>query len=123
MDGILDILGGIIGNTNGIAPGLELDFQFFGFEFSSQSEYIFDFHDKENWFFYNWTDLTYSPIEWLWFGLSFQRTRLYKTNLDFQYGLVAGGGYKWFGLTGYAYNLGLTDPYFICALTFTFPEP
>jgi hypothetical protein len=116
------MIGGMVGNTNGIAPGLELDFQFYGFEFSSQSEYVLDFNDKENFYFYNWTDFTYSPIEWLWFGLSLQRTRLYQTDLEFQYGLMAGGGYKWFGLSGYLYNLGLDDPYLILSLSFTFPE-
>ena len=119
---ITPMLGGIVGHTNGMAPGLKLDFQLYGFEFSSQSEYVVDVLDKENNFFYNWTDFTYSPLDWLWFGLSLQRTRLYKTDLEFQYGLMAGGGYKWFGLSGYLYNLGLDDPYLILSMSFTFPE-
>jgi hypothetical protein len=119
---ITPMLGGILGNTNGIAPGLELDFQYYGFELSTQSEYVFDFQGMDNNYFYNWTDFTYSPLDWLWFGLSFQRTRLYETPLEFQYGLLAGGGYKWFGLTGYLYNLGSDDPYLILSLTINVPE-
>jgi len=119
---ITPMLGGVLGNTNGIATGLELDFQYYGFELSSQSEYVFDFSGKDNDYFYNWTDLTYSPRDWLWLGLSFQRTRLYKTAKESQYGLMAGGGYKWFGLTGYIYNPGTDDPYFILSLSFNFPE-
>jgi len=119
---ITPMLGGILGNTNGMAPGLELDFQYYGFEWSSQSEYVFDFKGMDNNFFYNWTDFTYSPLDWLWFGLSLQRTRLYQTDLELQYGLMAGGGYKWFGLTGYLYNLGSDDPYLILSLTINVPE-
>jgi hypothetical protein len=79
---ITPMIGGIVGNTDGLAPGLELDFLFYGFEFYSESEYVFDFDGKEDYFYYNWTDFTYSPLDWLWFGISIQRTRLYETDLE-----------------------------------------
>jgi len=119
---ITPMLGGIVGHVYGMAPGLELDFQFYGFEFSSQSEYVLDFNDKANYYFYNWTDFTYSPLDWLWFGLSIQRTRLYQTNLELQPGILVGGGYRWFGLTGYLFNLGFDDPYLALSLSITVPE-
>ena len=119
---ITPMVGGIAGNINGIAPGLEFDFEFYGFELYSESEYVFDLQDKENDFYYNWTDFTYSPLDWLWFGLSAQRTRLYQTDLEFQSGLLIGGGYKWFGLSGYLYNPGSDDPYLILSLSITLPE-
>jgi hypothetical protein len=119
---ITPMLGGIVGNTNGIAPGLEFVFEFYGFELYSESEFVFDFNDHEYDFFYNWMDFTYSPLDWLWFGLSAQRTRLYQTDLEIQRGLIIGGGYKWFGLTGYLYNLGFDDPYLILSLSITVPE-
>ena len=119
---ITPMIGGILGNTDGIAPGLELDFCFFGFEFYSESEYIFDFDGKEEYFYYNWTDFTYSPLDWLWFGLSIQRTKLYETDLEIQRGLELGGGYRWIGLTGYIYNLGWDEPYGIITLSVNLPE-
>jgi hypothetical protein len=119
---ITPMLGGIVGNTNGIAPGLELDFLFYGFEFYSESEYIFDFDGKEDYFYYNWTDFSYSPLDWLWFGVSIQRTKLYDTDLEIQRGLLLGGGYRWFGLSGYLYNLGWDEPYGIITLTVSIPE-
>lgn len=119
---ITPMVGGIAGNINGIAPGLEFDFEFYGFELYSESEYVFDLQDKENDFYYNWTDFTYSPLDWLWFGLSTQRTRLYQTDLEFQSGLLIGGGFKWFGLSGYLYNPGSDDPYLILSLSITLPE-
>ena len=119
---ITPMLGGIVGNTNGIAPGLELTFNFYGFELYSESEYIFDFDGKEDYFYYNWTDFSYSPLDWLWFGISIQRTKLYDTDLEIQRGLLLGGGYRWFGLSGYLYNLGWDEPYGIITLTVSIPE-
>jgi len=119
---ITPMVGGIVGNTNGMAPGLEFDFVFYGFELYSESEYVIDFQDHENQYFYNWTDFTYSPLDWLWFGLSAQRTRLYQTDLEIQRGLLIGGGYKWFGLSAYLFNIGFDDPLFVLSLSFTFPE-
>jgi hypothetical protein len=119
---ITPMVGGIVGNTDGIAPGLELDFLFYGFEFYSESEYIFDFDGKEDYFYYNWTDFSYSPLDWLWFGVSIQRTKLYDTDLEIQRGLLLGGGYRWFGLSGYLYNIGWDEPYGIIILTVSIPE-
>jgi hypothetical protein len=119
---ITPMAGGIAGNTYGIAPGLELTFSYFGFELYTESEYLFDLQDREGNFFYVWTDFTYSPLDWLWFGLSGQRTRLYETDLEVERGLLLGGGYRWFGLTGYLYNPGFDDPFVIITISLSFPE-
>jgi hypothetical protein len=119
---ITPMIGGLLGNTKGIAPGLKLDFIFNRFELYSESEYVFDSESTDNNYYYNWTDLTYSPNDWLWFGLSGQRTRLYHTDLDIQRGLLLGGSYKWLEMTGYLYNLGFDQPYFILSLSAGFPQ-
>ncbi len=117
---ITPMLGGVVGLSNGIAPGLEFTFTYKGFEIYSESEYLFEFESSENNFYYQWTDLTYSPNDWLWFGISGQRTRLYKTDLDIQRGLLIGGGYKSVELTGYLYNLGFDDPFLLITLSASF---
>jgi hypothetical protein len=117
---ITPMAGAAIGNTNGLAPGLEITLGFYGFELYTESEYIFDLDAREDNFYYNWTDLSYSPTDWLWFGLSIQRTKLYQTDLEIQRGLLLGGGYKWFGINGYLYNIGWDDPYFILSLSLNF---
>lgn len=117
---ITPMLGGVVGLSNGIAPGIEFTFTYKGFEIYSESEYLFEFESSENNFYYQWTDLTYSPNDWLWFGISGQRTRLYKTDLDIQRGLLIGGGYKSFELTGYLYNLGFDEPFVLLTLSASF---
>ncbi len=115
---ITPMIGGVVGLSNGIAPGVKTTLNFKNFEFYSESEYFFDFKSSENFFFYTWTDLTYAPTEWLWFGISGQRTRLYKTDLDVQRGLLIGAGLKKWELTMYGYNLfGSDDPFLIVTLS------
>lgn len=116
------MLGGVVGNTNGIAPGLELTFGLHGFELYSEMEYIFDLQSSDGNFFYNWTDFSYSPLDWLWFGVSAQQTKVHKADLEPEWGFLLGGGYRWFGLTGYMFNLGTDDPYAVITLTVSLPE-
>ncbi len=117
---ITPMVGGVVGLSNGIAPGLEFTFTYKSFEIYNESEYLFEFESSENNFYYQWTDLTYSPKDWLWFGISGQRTRLYKTDLDIQRGLLIGGAYKSFELTGYLYNIGFDDPFVLLTLSASF---
>jgi hypothetical protein len=117
---ITPMLGGVVGLSNGIASGLEFTFTFQNFELYSEQEYLFDINTRDNNFFYAWTDLTYAPMDWLWFGISGQRTRLYQTDVELQKGLVLGGAYKSFELTGYLYNLGFDDPFVLITLSASF---
>jgi len=117
---ITPMVGGVVGLSNGIAAGLEFTFTLNKFELYNESEYLFDVNTNENNFFYSWIDFTYAPKDWLWFGLSGQRTRLYQTDLDIQRGLLIGGGYKSLELTGYLYNLGFDDPFVLITLSASF---
>lgn len=117
---ITPMAGGVVGLTDGIAPGLEFTLGYKGFELYSESEYLFDAASSENNFYYNWSDLTYSPMDWLWFGISAQRTRLYQTDLDIQRGLLLGGGSDRWELTGYLYNMIDNETFFLITLTANF---
>lgn len=117
---ITPMIGGVVGLSNGIAPGLELTFTFHRFELYNELEYFFDTDTNENNFFYMWSDLTYAPKDWLWFGISGQRTRLYQTDLDLQRGLLVGAGYKNVELTSYFYNLGFKNSFGLLTLSVTF---
>lgn len=115
---ITPMVGGLVGRLDGIAVGLELTFDYADFEFYSEMEYVFYLESSADNYFYSWTDLTYSPFDWLWFGISGQRTKVYQTDLEIQRGLILGGSYSRFELTGYFYNPGSNDFYFILALAY-----
>ena len=62
------MLGGVFGNTTGIAPGYKLSLTYWKFEFSSEGEWVFDTGNSEGNFFYNWSELSISPVDWFRFG-------------------------------------------------------
>ena len=82
------MLGFVFGNTNGIAPGLELTAAFNKFDFYSESEYVIDFSVRENNFLYTWGELAINLGSFRT-GISCQRTLLYQTDFDTQLGIFA----------------------------------
>lgn len=106
------MFGGVFGNLNGIAPGWEITLSYGKLEFYSENEYVFDLEDSSGNFYYNWSELTYSPIDWLQLGLVVQRTKAYQTELDVQRGFLAGFSYKMLDVTAYVFNPGWDEPTF-----------
>jgi hypothetical protein len=104
------MIGGVFGNTTGVAPGFEVSLTYKRLELSSSGEYVFDTSDRSGSFFYAWPQLTYSPLDWLKVGLVAQRTKAYHTRFDVQRGLLTGFSYKEVSFTTYVFNLGWTKP-------------
>jgi|SRR5688572_26281228 len=99
------MLGGVFGDTTGIAPGYKLSVTYWKVEFSSEGEWVFDLDNSEDSFFYNWSELSVSPVDWFRFGLVGQRTRVYQTEVDIQRGLLVGFSSKRVDFTTYVFNL------------------
>jgi len=112
--GATPIIGCVFGNTNGIAPGLLIDLTYGKFDFYSESEYVWDFQDNENNFFYTWSELAISPNENLRVGFSANRTRLYQTDLDFERGIFCQYSVEKF-TGGIHYFNPFTNDYFLIA--------
>jgi hypothetical protein len=114
------MLGGVFGNTTGIAPGYKGSLSWWKLELSSEGEYVWDTGDRSGSFFYNWSELTLSPVDWFRFGLVTQRTRVYETDRDVQRGLLAGFSFKRVDLTAYVFNLDDSRPTVVAAIGATF---
>ncbi|MGH9368271.1 MAG: hypothetical protein ACRD3M_11420 [Thermoanaerobaculia bacterium] len=114
------MVGGVFGETDGIAPGYELTLTYGRFVLYSEGEYVVDVEDSSGNFFYNWSELTCIPFDWLRVGLVSQRTRVYQTGLDVQRGLLAGFSYRNVELTTYVFNLGWETPTVVCSLAVSF---
>jgi hypothetical protein len=114
------MIGGLFGNTRGMAPGLKLAFTYGRFELTTESEYVFDFRDSSGNFFYNWSELTWSPYEWMHIGFVGERTRVYKSDLDIQRGFLIGFSWKKVNLTAYVLNVDKSSPITILAIGFHF---
>jgi hypothetical protein len=114
------MLGGVFGNLNGVAPGLELTLTYKKVQLYSANEYIFDTNTKSGNFFYTWTQLTYAPWEWFAVGYVAQRTRAYQTPLDVQRGPLVGFTYKKVNFTTQIFNPGQADPTVVLSLGYSF---
>ena len=86
---IVPMAGVVLGNANGIAPGLETEIMYKKLDFYSESEYVFDFETKENNFFYMYSELALRPVRPIRAGLIAQRTKLYQTEYEVQRGIFA----------------------------------
>jgi hypothetical protein len=120
---VLDVtpmVGGIFGNTTGVAPGYLFTLSYKKISLYSEGEFVFDTKNSGGNFFYNWNELTYSPTDWVRFGLASQRTRAYQTPLDVQRGFFAGFSYQRLDFTTYVFNAGWTDPTVVLAMGFKF---
>ena len=114
------MIGEVFGNTNGIAPGLQFTVTYRNLQLYSTNEYVFDTTTKAGNFFYTWTQLTYSPLEWFTFGYVVQRTRAYQTPLEIQRGLLVGFTYKKVDFTTQIFNIGETDPTTVLSMVYRF---
>jgi hypothetical protein len=114
------MVGGIFGNTTGVAPGYLFTLSYKKISLYSEGEFVFDTKNSASNFFYTWNELAYSPTDWLRFGLASQRTRAYQTPLDVQRGFFAGFTYKKLDFTTYVFNVGWTDPTVVLAMGFKF---
>ena len=114
------MVGGIFGDLTGVAPGYMFSLSYKRLNLSSQGEYVVDVGDSSGNFFYTWTELSYSLLDWFRLGLAIQRTKAYESELDIQRGFLVGATYKSFDFTTYVFNLGWTDPTIVLALGFNF---
>jgi len=114
------MLGGVFGDTNGIAPGYKGSLEWWKLGLSSEGEYVFDAGDSSDSFFYNWSELTLAPVDRFRFGLVTQRTRVYQTDRDIQRGLLAGFSFKRVDVAGYVFNPDDDKPTFVLAVALTF---
>jgi hypothetical protein len=114
------MLGGLVGDTDGIVPAFEADFTFGLFEAYAEAEYVFDLGDTSSRFFYMWSELSLWPTEWLRAGVVTQRTRVYQTERDIQRGLLVGFSYRRLEGAVYFFNPGSDDHFTVVSVGVSF---
>jgi hypothetical protein len=117
---VTPMLGGVFGNSNGIAPGYHISLAYWKVELSSSGEYVFNTDDHHASFFYSWPQVTFTPVDWLHAGFAAQRTKTYHTKLDVQRGPFLGFSHKSMSFTTYVFNPGLDQPTVVFEAGFEF---
>lgn len=98
------MLGGVLGDQTGVAPGLLATLSWGPLEWYVEAEYVCDTDDTSESFFYSWSELSVYPVRTFRVGLVVQRTRLYQTDFDVQRGVLAGFSRGGIDVTGYVLN-------------------
>jgi len=114
------MVGGVFGDTSGVAPGYKGSLSWWKLELYSEGEYVFDTGNSSDSFFYNWSELTLAPADWFRFGLVAQRTRAYQTDVETQRGVLARFTYKKADLTAHVFNPGTDYPTYVLSLGISF---
>ncbi len=117
---ITPMLGGVFGETSGIAPGYKGSLGWWWMELYSEGEYVFASGESSESFFYNWSELSLAPLDWLRFGVVGQRTRAYESEQEIERGLLLGVSWKLASLTGYVFNPDESDPTWVVAFGLDF---
>lgn len=116
---ITPMLGGVFGDTSGIAPGYKASIAWRQLELNSESEYVFDSGGSADNFFYTWSELAWSPADWVRLGVAVQRTKVYQTDFDIQRGFLVGVAWKKASFTTYVFNPD-ADPTVVLGFTLDF---
>lgn len=114
------MIGGLVGSTDGIVPGLEADLSIGPVEAYAEAEYVFDLGDSDSSYFYMWSELSVRPADWLRAGLVTQRTRVYQSEREIQRGLLVGVTVGRVDATAYFFNPGADDHFTVVSLGVSF---
>jgi hypothetical protein len=117
---ITPMLGGVFGETTGIAPGMKGAITWRQLELYSENEYVIDAGDRSDSFFYNWSEATLAPSERYRFGVVTQRTRVYRSDREIQRGVMAGVSVNQLNITAYVFNPDDEKPRFVLGAEWTF---
>ena len=117
---ITPMLGGVFGDSSGVAPGHKGSLGWWKLELYSEGEHVFDTGNSSDSFFYNWSELTLAPVDWFRFGLVTQRTRAYESDREIQRGLLVGVNYKDLDIGAYFFNPDDEEPTLVFSVGLSF---
>jgi hypothetical protein len=113
------MIGVVFGRTTGVAPGYKASLGYKKIEFSTEGEYVIDTGDSDDSFFYNWSELSYAPLDRFRIGVAIQRTKVYQTDFDIQRGFLVGVSLGRADFTTYVFNPD-DDPTVVLGFAFQF---
>ena len=117
---VTPMIGVVFGALDGLVPALRWTLTWWKLDLYSESEVVVDFDNASDSFFYNWSELGFTPLDWLRFGAAIQRTRVVMTSLDFQRGLFVAATIGFVTVSLYEFNLGWATPTWVGAVSATF---
>ena len=114
------MVGGVFGDTSGVAPGYRGSIAWRALEFYSEGEALIDARESADSFFYNWSELAFAPVERFRVGLVTQRTRAYQADRVVQRGVLVGTSIRRLTATAYLFNPDDSKPILVVAFAVSF---
>lgn len=117
---VTPVIGGAWGSLRAVVPGVEASLAWRQFDLYVEAEYVRDNGDRDDSYWYAWSELGFRPAEWLRLGFAGQRTRAYGGERDLQRGPFV--QFTWRSLTvgGYWFNPGSSDQVFVGSIGVTY---
>jgi len=117
---VTPLLGGAWGDTRAFIPGAEASVAWRWLDFYVEAEYVRDSGERSDSYFYAWTELGVSPMDWLRLGLAGQRTRAYENERDIQRGPFVQVTWRRLTIGAYWFNPGSSEQVFVGSIGATF---
>jgi hypothetical protein len=114
------LAGGAWGDTRAFVPGFEASVAWKRLDLYVEAEYVRDSDERDDSYFYAWTELGFSPVEWLRLGIAGQRTRAYDNDRDIQRGPFVQLTWRRITIGGYWFNPGSSEQVFVGSIGATF---
>lgn len=114
------MFGGVFGNVGGVAPGYIGSIAWRKFDVYSEGEYLFDLGTPADSFFYNWSEVAFTPVSWLRGGLATQRTRVRASDREIQRGPFIGLIFGRLEVSGYLFYSSDRSPTVVLSLGWAF---
>jgi hypothetical protein len=114
------LAGGAWGDTRAFVPGFEASVAWRRLDLYVEAEYVRDSGERDDSYFYAWTELGYRPVEWLRLGIAGQRTRAYDNDRDIQRGPFVQFTWRSITIGGYWFNPGSDEQVFVGSIGATF---
>lgn len=111
------VIGAVIGRFNGGSVGANSECDYKKFFFSSQFQYTFSVHNRNDNFFYSWSDLSCLMANNIYAGISVQQTNLYKVKYKLEKGFFLKTIINRWTFPLYVFNPALKERYFVLGLT------
>jgi len=106
----------VVGKYTGASMALNTELSYRNIFFNSQAQYTISAEKTASNFYYNWSDLYYMSLPWLFTGLTMQQTGVYNTAMKTETGLLMGVTRGKWTIPVYLFNVLNDQKYFIVGI-------
>lgn len=114
------LVGGAWGSLRAFVPAVEASLSWRAFDLYVEAQYVRDNGDRDDSYFYAWSELGFKPVAWLRVGAASQRTRAYGGERDYQLGPLVQFSHGPVTVGAYWFNPGSREEVIVGAINLAF---